>query len=210
MAKETAQENFRPLINPDSKMKPLKQLFSGFEIEKKQVLLTKEEDFTKNKNGLEIYNEVLENGVLIEQGYIKDIPKAAEVLQELGINLNDFKPNTIRLRSFGVGYKKKGISKCRYVLTLKDKKETKKREAEFKLTQELFEKYWPLTEGARVQKKRFRKVIKKHEFELDAFTDRILLLAECEVTDEAKLEKIPKLGMDVTNDKNWSNKAISK
>lgn len=200
----------RPLIDPNSKMQPVTQLFSGFEIEKKQILLTLKEDYTKNKNGLEIYNEVLEKGVLINQGYIKDIQEAVKILKELKISLKDFKPNTIRLREFGPGFKAKNISSCKFVLTLKNKKETKKREAEFKLTHKQFEKYWGLTEGNRIQKKRMRKIIKKHEFEVDAFVDRILLLAECEVVDENNLKNIPQLGVDVTNDKNWSNKALSK
>jgi CYTH domain-containing protein len=46
--------------------------------------------------------------------------------------------------------------------------------------------------------------------EYDAFTDRFLLLAEVEVTDEADLAKVPKLGMDVTNNNQWSNKNLSK
>lgn len=200
----------RPLIDPNSKLIPLKQLFAGYEVEKKQVLATKEEDYTKKKNSLIFYNEALEEGVRIEQGYIKDIPKAVEVLKELGISLNDFKPNTIRLRKFGLGYKKKKISPSQYVLTLKDKKETKKREVEFKLSPEQFYKYWPLTEGARIEKRRHKKTIKGFEFEIDAFTDRFLLLAECEVTDEKDLLKVPILGMDVTNNSSWSNKALSK
>lgn len=201
---------FRPLIDPNSKLIPLKQLFAGYEVEKKQVLATKEEDHTKKKNSLVFYNETLEAGVSIEQGYIKDIYQAVDMLKELGIVPNEFKPNTIRLRRFGEGYKEKGISPTKYVLTLKDKKETKTREVEFKLSKDQFDKYWPLTHGARVQKKRMKKEIKGFEFEIDAFTDRFLLLAECEVTDEAELIKVPKLGMDVTNNNTWSNKALSK
>lgn len=201
---------FRPLVNPDSKLKPLKQIFAGYEIEKRQVLLTLEEDHTRGKNGLTIYNEVLSEGVLIDQGYVKDIQVAVRILNELGISLNEFKPNTIRFRRFGFGYKVKKVSKFRYVLTLKDRKETKKREVEFKLTESQFQKYWPETIGARVQKKRMWKRNKGFDFEMDAFVDRILLIAECEVDDEARLEKVPILGMDVTNNSLWTNKTLSK
>lgn len=207
---EEQQPEFRPLISPDSKMQPLKQLFNGYEIEKKFVLLTKEEDHTKKKNAPQVYDEALREGVIIEQGYIKDIPQAATVLQELGIDLSDFKPNTIRIRRFGEGYKEKKISKTRYVLTLKDKKETKKREAEFKLSRAQFDKYWPMTEGSRLTKRRMKKTIRGFVFEIDAFVDRYLLLMECEVTTEEDLEKVPKMGMDVTNDKQWSNKQLSR
>lgn len=209
---ETTEQalGFRPLISPTSKFKPVKQLFNGFEIEKKFIMLTKEEDYTKSKNGMVLYDDVLCNGVSIDQGYIKDIQEAVKMLTKLGIDLNEFKPNTIRLRKFGPGYNKGGISKHRYILTLKDKKETKTREAEFKLRESQFNEWWPFTQGARVYKKRMVKKIKGFDFELDAFTDRFLLLAECEVMDEADLKKVPKLGNDVTNDKNWSNKALSK
>lgn len=205
-----SEQQMRPLVDPTSKFKPVKQIFSGFEIEKRQLLATIEEDHTKAKNSHEIYNEALERGTLIDQGYIKDIQKAIEVLNELGISLNDFKPNTIRLRRFGDGYKASGVSKYKYILTLKDRKETKKREVEFKLSQEQFDHYWPLTKGARVQKKRHLKTIKGFNFEIDAFTDRYLLIAECEVTDEAILPKVPKLGMDITNNSAFTNKSMSR
>lgn len=204
------QLGFRPFILPTSKLAPVKQIFAGYEIEKKFVLMTVEEDHSKRKNSLNLYNTVLTEGVMIEQGYVKDIPKAAELLKKLGIQLNDFKPNTIRLRKFGIGYKTNKISPYKYVLTLKDRKESKRREVEFRLTPELFKKYWPWTEGSRLTKKRMLKQMKGHTFEIDAFTDRILLLAECEVTNEKDLEKVPTLGMDVTSDKNWSNKALSR
>lgn len=211
MIKTTEEElGFRPLIDPNSKFKPVKQIFSGYEIEKRQLLFTHEEDFTRRKNGLVLYNEVLTNGVLIEQGYVKDIPQAAEMLNTLGINLNDFKPNTIRFRRFGEGYKDKEISPYRYVLTLKNNKDTKKREAEFKLSRAQFEEFWADTKGARVLKKRLKKTIKNFVFEIDAFCDRLLLIGETEVMKEDDLLLVPKMGHDITGDKNFTNKALSR
>lgn len=190
---------FRPLITEHNKFKPLKQIFAGFEIEKRFLLMTKEEDTSKNKNGLEIYNEVLEKGTAIKQGYIMDIQRAKEVLDELGIDL-DFKPNTVRFRKYGK----------KHILTVKDRKDTKKREVEWKLSKAQFAKYWPETTGNRVEKKRLEKTIKKRLVEIDAFTDRFLLIAEIEVDDESQMDKLPNLGMDITGNKNWSNKALSK
>lgn len=207
---KTSEPEFRPLIDETSTFKPVKEIYSGYEIEKRLLLLTVEKDHSKKSNAITIYNEVLKDGVLIDQGYVKDIAMAVEMLQALGIKPKDFKPNTIRLRKFYEGHKEKGISKYKYVLTLKDKKETKKREVEFKLSKEQFDKYWPETAGARVQKKRLRKKIKGFEFEIDAFTDRVLLIAECEVKDEKDLAKVPIFGMDITNLKDWSNKALSR
>lgn len=191
---------FRPLIDPDSKLIPLKQIFNGFEIEKRFLLCTKEEDFSRKKNAHEVYDEILREGTVIEQGYIKDIQRAVEILTELGISLQEFKPNTIRLRKYGKDL----------ILTLKDRKETKKREVEFELTKAQFKAYWPDTKGARITKKRLVKKFKGWEFELDAFTDRFLVIAECEVDDEKELDKVPKLGKDITNDKNWTNKTLSR
>lgn len=189
----------RPLINPDCKNQPVRQIFSGFEIEKRFLLLTVEEDTSKSKNATTIYNEVLEKGTPIKQGYIHDVQKAKEVLDEMGIEL-EFKPNTIRLRQYGKDY----------ILTLKDRKETKKREAEWELDSKTFKKYWPLTKGARVEKKRLEKKIKGHLVEIDAFTDRFLLIAEIEVKEEVDLDKCPKLGLDITGNKQWTNKSLSR
>lgn len=191
----------RPLIDPTSKFKPVKELYNGWEIEKKFVLATIEEDHTKNKNALTLYNEALEKGTAIRQGYIKDFSVAHEMLEALGIALTeDFKPNTVRLRQYGT----------QYILTLKDKKETKRKEVEWELDPKIFKKYWKHTKGSRVEKKRHIKTLKGFEVEYDAFTDRFLLLAEIEVQDEKQLTKVPKLGMDVTNNNQWSNKNLSR
>ena len=189
----------KPLVTPNNKLKPLKQIYAVYEIEKRYVVITKEEDHSKNKNGLETYNLVLEQGTKIRQGYIKDIQKAKEILDELGIEL-DFRPNTIRFRQYGK----------KFILTVKDRAETKKREVEWKLTRAQFNKYWPLTIGARIEKKRYVKKIKGFDVEIDAFTDRFLCIAEIEVDDEKMLPKTPKLGMDVTGDNKWTNKTLSK
>lgn len=195
-----ATPEMRPLVTQDSK-KPLKQIYSGFEIEKRQLILTLEEDFTKKKNGLALYDRILREGTPIEQGYIKDIQKVVAILPKLGIQLSpEFKPNTIRLRKYGP----------KYILTLKDRKETKKREVEFKLDKKTFNELWPETEGARVYKRRLKEKTKGFVFEYDAFTDRLLCIAETEVTKEEELENVPKLGMDITHDKNWTNKTLSK
>ena len=198
--KKVAEEpGFKALVA--CKNLEVNQVYAGYEIEKRWVLITKEEDHTKNKNGLIQFDEVMQKGTLIKQGYIKDIQKAVEVIGELGIELlNDFKPSTVRLRKYGE----------EFIFTLKDRKETKRREAEFTITEKMFKKYWPLTEGSRVYKKRLVKVVKGNKIEMDAFLDRFLLLAEIEVKDEKKLETLPKLGMDVTGNKSWTNKSLSK
>ena len=197
--KKEEQQEIRPLVSENNTFMPAKQIYSGFEIEKRFVLLTPEEDHTKKGNGLTQYNEVLEKGTPIRQGYIKDFSVASEVFEELGISL-DFSPNTIRLRQYGSDY----------ILTVKNRKESKKREVEWSITRKQFNQYWPHTEGSRIEKKRLEKKIKGYLVELDAFTDRLLLIAEIEVDKESELDKCPKLGMDVTNNSSWTNKTMSK
>lgn len=197
--KSEKKPDFKPIVACNNLH--VEQVYAGFEIEKRWVLLTVEQDYTPKSNGLPTYDEVLRTGTLIEQGYIKDIQKAKEVIDELGIELlNDFKPTTIRLRKYGEDY----------IFCLKDRKETKRREAEFKLDEETFNKYWPLTVGARVYKKRLVKKVKNNTIELDAFMDRLLLLAEIEVTSEDQMDALPKLGMDVTGNSSWTNKSLSR
>jgi CYTH domain-containing protein len=191
---------FRPLVTESNKFPPVKQIYNGYEIEKRFVVMTVEEDFTKNQNGKILYDEVLSKGTTIEQGYITDIQRAKEVLDELGIDL-DFRPTTIRLRKFGT----------QHILTVKDRKETKKREVEWELDPKVFRKYWKETKGARVYKKRLEREVKGFTVEYDAFTDRFLLLAEIEVDSEKDLAKCPKISkMEVTGQKQWTNKTLSK
>lgn len=193
------EPSFRPLVAEGTTFKPLKQIYNGFEIEKRWVVLTVEEDHSKAKNGVVLYNRALEKGDAYEQGYILDMDKAREVVSELGI-IPDFQPNTVRLRK----------TPTQYIFTLKDKKETKRREVEWELDKKTFAKYWPLTKGARVTKRRYITEIRGNETIFDAFTDRYLLMAEIEVKDEKLLESLPKMGFEVTGDSTWSNKKLAK
>lgn len=200
MGKTIKQEDFRPLIGDDTKIAPAKQVFKGFEVEKKFILLTPDGDYTKGGKGIVMYDEALRGGYRIAQGYLKDPQEAIKLVQELGITL-EFAPNTIRLRKVGDD---------NFILTLKDKKATKTREVEWEIDKKIFNKYWKQTKGARVYKTRFEKNIKGFTFEIDAFTDRYLLMAECEVDNEESLAKVPKIGNDVTGQSNFSNKHLSK
>jgi CYTH domain-containing protein len=193
-------KQFRSLLGEGNALPPAKEVYNGFEIEKRWVLLTPDNDYTKGSNGVALYDKALQNGEEYKQGYITDFEAAREMLEELKIEI-DFKPNTVRLRS---------IADKTFILTLKDKKETKRREVEWELDKKTFYKFWKLTKGARITKRRYETVIKKQAAVLDAFTDRYLLMAEIEVMDEAQLENLPKLGYDVTTDSKFTNKAMAK
>lgn len=200
MSEVDKELGFRPLVAEDNKRKPLIQIYNGFEIEKRWVILTVEEDHSKAGNGLVLYNRALERGDAYEQGYILDMEKAREVVVELGI-VPQFEPNTIRFRK---------INNSRFIFTLKDKKETKRREVEWELDRKTFNHFWPLTTNARITKRRYIKEVKGNEITFDAFTDRLLLMVEIEVKDEELLKTLPKMGFEVTGDSNWSNKKMAK
>ena len=57
-------------------------------------------------------------------------------------------------------------------------------EFEERIDVELFDKLWPATEGARVEKRRFKVPDGEHVWEVDEFLDRALVLAEIELDDE--------------------------
>lgn len=198
--KSAEPQEFRPLVAKANTFKPLRQIYNGFEIEKRWVILTVEDDYSKAKNGKNLYDKALQNGDAYEQGYIMDMNEAIKMTQELGI-VPDFQPNTIRLRK---------INNSKYIFTLKDKKETKRREVEWELDKKTFLKYWPLTKGHRVTKRRYITEVKGNEVMFDAFTDRYLLMVEIEVKDEAKLDSLPKMGFEVTGDSSWTNKKLAK
>ena len=196
--KASKEPEFRSLLGSDNKFKPLKEVYNGFEIEKRWVIMNKEEDYSKAKNGVILYDDALRKGVQIIQGYV-EMDAAVDMVAELGITV-EFKPNTVRLRSF---------DGKQFILTLKDKKAEKRREVEWELDKKTFQKYWKLTKGRRVRKTRYTKEVKGNKIEFDAFTDRFLLMAEIEVMDEKLLDGLPKLGLDVTTDSSWTNKKLA-
>jgi len=172
----------------------------GYEIENRQILCTAKKDYTKGKTANTTYNEVLEHGKEIRQGYIKDKTIYGKILKEFKIKLPTFKIDTFRFRKYGVNY----------FITIKGPKKLCKDEMEYKISRAKFLKYWPLTKGYRIHKKRLEKRIGGFIFELDAFTDRYLLIAECEVDKVGELKMVTKLGKDITNSSKWSNKNLSK
>jgi CHAD domain-containing protein/CYTH domain-containing protein len=96
------------------------------------------------------------------------------------------------------------------VRTLKNGAGLTRLEIEETMTPELFERLWPLTEGRRVHKRRYRIPDGTLTWEIDQFLDRDLVLAEVElggrpreVTLPAWLE--PQVDHEVTDDEAYSN-----
>lgn len=179
------------------------KISDGHEIESRQLIDRKDPRF------LDIYNKVLEKGTLIDQGYL---PTDEGTIKALMVDFDftqEFHIDTLRLRKHTIsGYE---YDNYMYVLAVKsDKIDGKRREVEFRMNEKQFRAYWPLTYGRRVQKKRMLETIMGYLFEIDAFTDRILLIAECEVSSVEALPRVPRLGRDITDDTSMTNKKLAK
>jgi CYTH domain-containing protein len=68
-----------------------------------------------------------------------------------------------------------------YYRTVKAGNGIERVEIEEETTPELFEQLWPLTEGRRVSKRRYRRRDRGLTWEVDVFADRDLVLAEVEL-----------------------------
>lgn len=167
----------------------------GKEYESRQIILSDDRYYGPIIPALKLYNRILHKGDTIQQGYIK--PKEVEVLKPLQLGMKVEKPDTIRLRKY----------QGKIFLTLKNEEED---EQEFLIGTKEFLLLWPMTKGRRIQKKRLIEKYGKWDVELDAFTDRLLLIAEVEVKKLSYLKEVPKLGFDITNDKKWSNKNLAR
>ena len=102
----------------------------------------------------------------------------------------------------------------RYWRALKQGAGLTRLEAEEETTREVFETLWPLTEGRRVAKRRHRVQDGSLVWEIDAFTDRDLVLAEVELparaTDVALPDWLgPLVVCDVTDDPAFLNENLA-
>jgi CYTH domain-containing protein len=180
------------------------KISDGHEIESRQQI------HQQDKRFLSIYGQVLAMGELIDQGYLSTDP---DTIKRMRVDFDlptDFEIDTLRLRKHT--FSSHEYDNHMYVLAVKsDKPEGgSRREVEFRMNEKQFRAYWPLTWGRRVQKKRLKQNIMGYEFEIDAFTDRLLLIAECEVKSVEDLPRVPMLGLDITDDKSMTNKKLAK
>ena len=88
-------------------------------------------------------------------------------------------------------------------------------EIEEPTTREVFDALWPLTEGKRVEKQRHAIAAGGVTWEIDVFTDRDLVLAEVELTDERQEVRFPDwlapfVERDVTEESTYVNYVLAK
>jgi len=101
-----------------------------------------------------------------------------------------------------------------YFLTVKSGKGIRRHEREIGVSKEQFEQLWPMTEGKRVQKKRYTIATTGYTFELDIYHGALEGLKTAEVEfktqDEARSFKLPSwLDKDVTMDERYKNKNLA-
>jgi CYTH domain-containing protein len=88
-------------------------------------------------------------------------------------------------------------------------------EIEEACTRELFAKLWPLTQGRRVRKRRFAIEDGAHVWEIDAFKDRDLYLAEVELDSPEEEVVLPEwlapyVEREVTTDPTYVNANLAR
>ena len=103
----------------------------------------------------------------------------------------------------------------RWLRTLKFGAGIERVELEDEMTRELFEALWPLTEGRRVRKRRYRVPGESGMWEVDVFADRDLVLAEIELPTPSTTLSIPDwmqpvLDREVTDDPSYTNERLAR
>jgi len=178
----------------------------SLEIEKKYLIRENGVNFTTKF--FEVYfpsvealrEEVLENGFLIEQGYLP-LDTGKELSDFLGIYAM-FNPIEARLsKRHGDLY-----------FAFKDDGDVSRYQLETGISLELFEEYWPITIGNRVFKVRSETPYDdKYTIEAEVFTDdRDLILAEIEVPNLEEIGNLKAIGLDVTNLKRYKSRNLAR
>ena len=143
-------------------------------------------------------DDVLKNGKPIRQGYLS-LDSSLELSDKLNMTV-DFDPNEARLRD----------NDRTLYFTLKSRGTLSRNESEVEVNQNIFNKYWPKTEGKKVEKVRLSRAFEGHTVEIDVYTDRDLIIAEVEVPTVEQAERLSALGKDVTSNKAYQNKNLAK
>jgi CHAD domain-containing protein/CYTH domain-containing protein len=103
----------------------------------------------------------------------------------------------------------------RFYRTIKQGSGLQRLELEEEAIPEVFEKLWPLTEGHRVHKRRYKVPDGTHVWEVDEFLDRDLLLVEVELTSQDETVEVPgwlkpHVVREVTGDDQYVNQNLAR
>ncbi len=173
------------------------------EIEKKYLIHEDGNDYSTGSlrnifpSLIDLRDKVMREGIKIRQGYLP-LEIGAEIASVVGLDVC-FNPSEARLRDKG----------GKYLLTLKSEGGLIRSEAESPLSKTVFDLYWPYAER-RIEKVRLKVSHFSHVAEIDVYADRDLSVAEVEVGSEREAEALVPLGRDVTEDRNYKNKALAR
>ncbi len=103
----------------------------------------------------------------------------------------------------------------RYVRTVKLGRGVRRVEVEEATDEHVFQTMWPLTEGCRVRKRRYRVPVGDRVWEIDEFLDRRLFLAEIELEHEDEPIHMPAwlapvVLREVTDDGSYTNRQLAR
>ena len=177
----------------------------GDEIEKKFLLREDGVDYATynleyffSRSMDQLKKDVLALGKPIGQGYMP-LSDGQELSDLLGMDV-DFIPSEARLRD------KAG----KLYFTLKGEGGLIRDELETEVNQTYFDKFWPRTEGRRVEKVRLDLPYREHILEVDVYTDRDLIVGEIEAPSIEIAHSIEPLGRNATEDSNYKNKNLGR
>ncbi len=102
----------------------------------------------------------------------------------------------------------------RTLLTVKRGGGMSRQEVEVPIAAEAFEELWPLTEGMRVAKRRYRRDVGAGTLEIDVYEDTLegMMVMEIEFDDEnsaADFDPPEWAGKEVTGDKRYANQTLA-
>ena len=176
----------------------------GLEIEKKFLIFERGEDYSTEALGqlfpsiLDLKDTVLRQGIKIRQGYVP-IEIGNEIRGIHGLE-SVSGMSEARLRDFG----------GEYFLTMKSKGGlTRKETPDLKVSGTVFDLYWRYAER-RLEKVRLERILGEHNFEIDVYTDRDLVVAEVEVRTEMYARRVIPLGPDITEDIGYKNNQLAR
>jgi len=156
------------------------------------------EEFSKLYGSVEqLLIKVTTDGKPIHQGYLDPVI-GMQIAAKAKLDV-DFEPAQARLRDYN----------GTFYLTIKGKGVLARNEAEKEITSDIFEQYWPATEGRRIEKMRLVRPFQGHKLEVDVYTDRDLIVAEVETPSHEAAENIIPVGEDITDDPNYKNHKLA-
>jgi CYTH domain-containing protein len=145
-----------------------------------------------------LIKQTIRDGKRIIQGYV---PKNVgdNIAEDCGLKI-DFEPEEYRLRK---------INDEKFIFGVKNLGDLIRDEIEIEIDKSVFNKYWNLTEGRRLEKFRLKLLVNDRTVEVDNYSNRDLVLAEVEFSDIQSARKFPLLGKDVTNNPAYKNRNLA-